>query len=48
MNVIASANQSRISVEVTGAVELTLLQMFVPTQELEVTVSSQASPVLFE
>ena len=48
MTVQASADQSHVSVEVTGEVELTLLQMFAPPQGITVTVDSRASPVLFE
>ena len=48
MTVQASADRSNVSVELTGTVELTLLQMFVPPQGITVTVNSQASPTLFE
>ena len=48
MTVAASADSSKVSVELTGTVELTLLQMFVPPQGITVTVNIQASPTLFE
>lgn len=47
MTVRAFADRSRIWVEVTGTVELILLQMFVPSQGIEVTIESQASPAAF-
>ena len=48
MTVRASADSSRVSVEVTGRVDVTLLQMFASPQAIELTVTSRASPVLFE
>ena len=48
MTVRAAADSSRVSVEVTGRVPVTLLQMFVSPQTIEVTVTSRASPSLFQ
>ena len=48
MTARASADRSHVSVELTGAVELTLLNMFVPSQVITLTVNSRASPTLFE
>lgn len=48
MTVRATAYSSRVSVEVTGQVQVTLLQMFVSPRAIEVTVTSRASPALFE
>lgn len=48
MTVRATADSSRVSVEVTGQVQATLLQMFVSPQAIAVTVTSRASPALFE
>ena len=48
MTVVATADRTRVSVEVTGQVQLTLLQMFAPSQSIAVTVTSRASPALFE
>ena len=48
MTVRATADSSRVSVEVTGQVQVTLLRMFTTTRAIELTVDSRASPVLFE
>ena len=48
MTVRATADPSRVSVEVTGRVQVTLLQMFAAPQAFVVTVTSRASPVLIE
>ena len=48
MTVRATADSSRVSVSVTGQVEVTLLQMFVSPRAIAVTVTSRASPSLFE
>lgn len=48
MTVRASSNRLTVTVQVTGTVELTLLQMFAPPQGIVLTVWSQASPTVFE
>ncbi len=48
MTVRATADSSRISVVVTGQVQVSLLRMFASAQAIELTVDSRASPVLFE
>lgn len=48
MTVRATADSQRVSVDVTGRVQVTLLQMFTSPQAIEVTVTSRASPSLFE
>ena len=48
MTVRASADRSRVSVEVTGTVEFILLRMFAPPQGVTLNVRSQASPTTFE
>ena len=48
MTVTGSAVKSSVTVLVTGRVDLSLMQMFVPPQGITMTVESQASPTLFE
>ena len=48
MTVRATADRSHVSVALTGRVQVTLLQMFTSPQAVTVTVTSRASPVLFE
>ena len=48
MTVRAFADRSRVSVEVSGTVELSLLGMFAPPRGVVLNVQSQASPTVFE
>lgn len=48
MEVRATADAFHVSVEVTVRVPVTLLQMFASAQTIEITVTSRASPALFE
>ena len=48
MTVTAVADRASVIVELTGGLKLTLLQMFVPPRGITITVTSRASPTLFQ